>query len=94
MKNQTRMLVLVLFAAFSAGSAFGASKLMTDCKKELKKFHCKAKTDAEAHQCLEHNEKHGAKDDGFSHACYAANEAFEAQEQKGEEPKQETKQGQ
>ena len=57
--------ILVLFAGLSA------------CKKDLKKHSCKAKTDAEAHECLEKVENHEAKDDGFTHACYEAHEAFE-----------------
>ena len=65
--------------------AFAGAKLMSACRKDLKKHHCKAKTDEEAHLCLEKNEKHDAKEDGFTHACYEANEAFEKAEQGGEQ---------
>jgi hypothetical protein len=76
------LLTLALFA-FSA-PALAGPKLMHACKKDLKKLGCKVKTDQEAHLCLEKNEKHDAKDDGFSHGCYEANEAFEKAEQKPE----------
>lgn len=33
------------------------------------------------HECLEKNENHKKKNDGFSKGCYSAHEAFEAAEQ-------------
>jgi hypothetical protein len=57
---------------------------MSICKKDLKKAGCTAKTDAEAHECLEKVEKHDAKDDGFTHACYEAHEAYEKKMSKEE----------
>jgi hypothetical protein len=87
--NQVKLLASV-FAATSllaGSSALAGSKLMSACKKDLKKVDCKAKTDAEAHECLEKAEKHDAKNDGFSHGCYEAHEAYEkasGHEEKGE----------
>src|SRR3954470_16017413 len=97
MKMKT-VLGLIAVASFSFGAqSFAASKLMSACKKDLKKHACKAKTDAEAHECLEKVEKHDAKDDGFTHACYEAHEAFEkasGKEEKNEHHDESTEQKQ
>jgi hypothetical protein len=72
------MLGIVAVVSFTAvPSAHAAKGVLGACKKELKTFGCAAKTDAQAHECLEKNEKHDAKDDGFSHACSEAHEAYE-----------------
>lgn len=70
----------------TAPSTFAAS-LTKACKSDLKKFGCEAKTDSEAHECLEKNEKEGAKNEGFSAKCYKAHEAFE--KKMGKEEKEE-----
>jgi hypothetical protein len=79
MKKFSMMMAILALGAFATGPAAFAksSALMKACKGDLKKFGCKAKTDAAAHECLEKNEKEGQKDEGFSHACYEAHENYE-----------------
>ncbi|MGZ3694889.1 MAG: hypothetical protein ACXWQO_11980 [Bdellovibrionota bacterium] len=70
------IIVLTMGILLASGSAY-ANHLPKVCAKELKKAGCTAKTDAEAHECLEKAETHDKKNDGFSAKCYKAHEAFE-----------------
>lgn len=83
--------LMAVGALVAAPSASAASSLMKACKSDLKKFGCKAKTDAQAFECLEKNEKEGQKNEGFNHACYEAHESYEkkmGKEEKGEHHEQ------
>ncbi len=71
-------------ALIASPAVFAAAKLMDTCKSDLKKFSCAAKTDQEAHACLEKNEKAGQKNEGFTVACYKAHVAYEKQSGKEE----------
>jgi hypothetical protein len=91
----------VLTVAFLAGGIFAfspsvhaASKLAKACKKDMKKFGCTAKSDADLHECLEQHEDHAKKNDGFSHACYEAHEAYEKASGKMESEEAEHHEGQ
>lgn len=79
---------------FGSYSAIAASPLVTTCKEDLKKYKCSAKTDAQAHECLEKNEKEGQPDEGFTHTFYEAHEAYEkkmSKKEKNEEHKKNEK---
>lgn len=56
--------------------AEGASQLKA-CKEEFKKAGCMPKSAKEAYDCIEKIEKEGEKDEGLSHQCYVAHEAYE-----------------
>ncbi|MBI3557754.1 MAG: hypothetical protein HY074_15955 [Deltaproteobacteria bacterium] len=86
--NKLFVAVVAVGSMMAVPSAFAAGGMLKACKGELKKFGCKAKTEADAHECLEQHEAHGKKDDGFKHACYEAHESYEkkmGKEEKGEE---------
>src|SRR4051794_1190120 len=98
MKRENQMQKKNVFAGLIAvglmaaiPNVYAASGLMKACKADLKKAGCKATTDAEAHECLEQKEVHGKKDDGFSHACYEAHEAYEKSAGKEEKSEAEHK---
>ncbi|HTL11067.1 MAG TPA: hypothetical protein VL588_01185 [Bdellovibrionota bacterium] len=75
-----KKLVLGVSAAAAlalAPSVFAGSALQKACAPDLKKNRCEAKTDADAHHCLEKNEKRGKPNEGFTKKCYDAHEAYE-----------------
>ena len=76
MKTTNWILALMAVIGF-ATSPIASASMLKACKKDLKTLGCKAKTEAEVQECLEKNEAHGKKDDGFSHGCYEAHEAYE-----------------
>jgi hypothetical protein len=91
MKKKNILVSLVAVGLMASVPAFAKGGMLGACKKELKKFACEAKTEADAHECLEKHEAHGKKNDGFGHACYEAHESYEksmGKEEKGEEHKE------
>src|SRR4051812_48328228 len=82
--NQWLLTSASVVVLLTTPSAFAATSLTKACKSDLKTFGCTAKTDAEAHECLEKNEKQAEKNEGFSAGCYKAHEAFEKKQGKGE----------
>jgi hypothetical protein len=77
MKTRQALVASIAAAFLMAAPTVFASNLTQACKSDLKKFGCEAKTDDEAHACLEKNEKEDAKHDGFSSKCYKAHESYE-----------------
>ena len=81
---------LALASLFVTGAAVYAGTpqsrdLRVACKKDLKEFGCKPKTELEAYVCLEQHEKSGEKTLGFSDSCHKAHLAFEKKLDRREE---------
>lgn len=84
MKAKQGLVGTIALALLIATPSAFATNLTKACKSDLKKFGCQAKSDAEAHECLEKNEKEGNKSEGFSKSCYKAHEAYEKKMGKSE----------
>ena len=54
-----------------------APSILHDCKAEIKKFACDAKSESYAYSCLKKYREPRTKDKGFRSVCYKAYAAYE-----------------
>jgi hypothetical protein len=80
MKASPWFITALALSGLTAGPALAEPQVQTmleACKSELQKAGCSAKTEAQAHACLEKAEKPGEKNEGFSQVCHQAREYYE-----------------
>ena len=87
MKRTSLATLAFPFALLLSVPALAAGELVKACGPDIKKFKCKASSDADAHECLEKNENEGAPNEGFTKKCYDADQAYEKATGKEEKDK-------